>query len=65
MSAASRPPEDPSDFRSLQLRKDDFLGAFGLLWRGDLLLMVRNERMVRGVLTTTDRKSTRLNSSHV
>jgi len=53
MSAASRPPEDPSDFRSLQLRKDDFLGAFGLLWRGDLLLMVRNERMVRGVLTTT------------
>lgn len=53
MSTASTPPEDPSDFRSMQLRKYDFLGAFGVLWREERLLMVRNERVVRGLRTTT------------
>ncbi len=53
MTDPRQPPCDPSDFRSIQLRKDDFLGAFAVLWREDHLLMVRNERMVRGLLTTT------------
>lgn len=53
MTAAANHPEDPSDFRSMQLRKDDFLGAFAVLWRDDRLLMVRNERIVRGATTTT------------
>ena len=53
MSSKPPDPADASDFREPQLRKDDFLGAFALVWRGDHLLMVRNERVVRGVLTST------------
>lgn len=41
------------DIRAPHLRRSDFLGAFGLLRRDDRILLVRNERVIRGVPTST------------
>ncbi len=41
------------DIRAPHLRRSDFLGAFGLLRRDDRILLVRNERVIHGVPTST------------
>ncbi len=44
---------DPDEFRAPHRRRDDFLGVFGVLRRGDHILMVQNDRVVHGVPTRT------------
>ncbi len=39
---------DPDDIRAPHLRRDDFLGAFGVLRRGGRILFVANRRRVGG-----------------
>lgn len=39
---------DDSDFREVHLRRDDFLGAFGVIRDREHTLFVRNERVIGG-----------------
>lgn len=44
---------DSSDFREVHLRKADFVGAFGLITRGEEILLVGNRRCIEGEMRRT------------